>query len=162
MDGMEVIAVRSWLAFLVVVEVPELFGYLLAPTPKTFDETFGSNLHNAGAERRLWCVFLTLLVLARLALFAAPRSAPVAAHCAAVHAVEAVYFLGEFFIFGSAGGKQGDQRHERNTQTERQEQCVRRFTGRPEREREREREREESAMCAISCGSAKRRRPNAH
>jgi hypothetical protein len=84
----------GWLAFLAAVEVPEIL--------KAFDATqplngFASNLADSpgGAERRLWCVFLALIVLARVAALAAPCSPAVAAHCAAVHVLEFVYLAVE-------------------------------------------------------------------
>merc|ERR1712176_236700 len=84
---------RAWLVFLAVFELPQIFRFLLLTAP--MDGAL-SNLHSGDAERRLWALVLTVLVLARVAAAADLHNATVATHCAGVHLAEALYFLSEF------------------------------------------------------------------
>ena len=96
-----VTALRAWLIFLCLFELPEIHGFLVGD--KSLADGFGSELRDGGAERRLWSTFLACLVLARVAAACDPRSPSVAIHNAAIHILELLYFGVEKRRYGCNG-----------------------------------------------------------
>ena len=94
-------ALRAWLIFLSLFELPEIHGFLVGD--KSLADGFGSELRDGGAERRLWSTFLACLVLARVAAARDPRSPTVVFHNAAIHVLELVYFGVEKRRYGCNG-----------------------------------------------------------
>ena len=92
------ILLRSWLFILAAFELISMYNFLILGKPL---DGLAINLENAPAETRLWCFMLTLLVISRLAAFAAPRSPAALWQLAAVHVAEAVYFGVEYLLFAA-------------------------------------------------------------
>ena len=91
---------RYWLGAIALFEVPEIVGYLLQNKPLA---GFFSTLKNDRPEKRLWCMVLTFLVLARVQAVVHPTAPGVMANCAAVHVLEAVVFGYEYLKHNSNG-----------------------------------------------------------
>ena len=83
-------AMRAWLAFLAVFELPMIIKHGANDHP--LGDGFGSNLFDGSSERRLWAFMLVLLVLPRITAAVAYESKAVRLQCAAVHTAEAAYF----------------------------------------------------------------------
>jgi hypothetical protein len=99
-DG-EKTALRGWLVATALFEVPQIVSIERgAPLAGFF-----STLKNARAEKRLWSMLLAMLVCSRIQAAAYPTSPGVMAHCAAVHAIEAVVFGAEYLVHKSNGEK---------------------------------------------------------
>merc|ERR1711865_978736 len=92
---------RSWLLITALVELPQIWGYLIRDC--SFKGSFFSTVKNERAEKRLWSTVLALLVLTRVQALMYTRSKGVMMHCAAVHVLEAVVLVGEYLLKGSEG-----------------------------------------------------------
>ena len=97
----ELVALRTWLVFLTLFELPNFWQYLVSPTGRL--DGFFSTLHNGRAEKRAWSIVLALLCLARIHAVVYHQSEGALAHNAAVHVLEAVTFGYEFLVKRSNG-----------------------------------------------------------
>ena len=97
--GTEKMALRGWLVAIALFEVPNIAA-LLKGAPL---DGFFSTLKNAPAEKRAYSMILAFLMLSRFQAAAYPSAPGVMAHCAAVHALEALVFGVEFLVHKSKG-----------------------------------------------------------
>lgn len=89
---------RLWLLVLAFFEVGPIVSHLVYANPL---DGFATNLKDAPAERRLWCLFVAFLSFSRLLAFVEPQSRAVRMHLAAVHVVEVAYFFNEQRIYAA-------------------------------------------------------------
>ena len=98
---LELRLLKGWLSVITLFEVPNIYGYLVTNAP--LSGSF-STLRNARPEKRVWCIVLSLLMLARMQAIVYTRSPGVLANNAAVHILEALTFGYEKYAKGSNGG----------------------------------------------------------
>ena len=93
------LAVRLWIAFLGLYELPLIVGNLRSN--KQPFSGFSSNLVPNPAEKRVWAFVLALLSISRFVAAAWPTSPAALCNLAAVHTAEAIFMCSEKLCYDS-------------------------------------------------------------
>ena len=96
-------AVRLWILFIGLYELPEIFKLISTMAAKKPFGGFSSNMVPNPAEKRVWAFVLALLSTSRFVAVAWPESPVALTNLAVVHVIEAIFMLSEKLLFHSNG-----------------------------------------------------------